>query len=57
MTDERTFARKPYAASTSTSSESSSAVIFSLVSPDIATPSRALTLTPLISTLPAAGTR
>src|ERR1700732_4526024 len=46
-----------YAASTSTSSESSSAVIFSFASSRIATPSRALTRTPLISTVPAAGTR
>src|SRR6267378_7111589 len=46
-----------YAASTSTSSESSSAVIFSFASSRIATPSRALTNTPLTSTLPTAGTR
>ena len=45
------------AASTSTSSESSSAVIVSLPSSRIAAPSRALTRTPLTSTLPAAGTR
>src|ERR1017187_4615173 len=48
---------EPYAASTSTSSESSSAVILSRASSRIATPSRALTRTPLISTAPAAGTR
>ena len=47
----------PYAASTSTSSESSSAVIVSFASSRIAAPSRALTRTPLTSTLPAAGTR
>jgi len=46
-----------YAASTSTISESSSAVIFSLSSSRIAAPSRALTRTPLISTDPAAGTK
>ena len=46
-----------YAASTSTSSESSSAVIVSFASSRIAAPSRALTRTPLTSTLPAAGTR
>lgn len=46
-----------YAASTSTSSESSSAVMISFVSSRIATPSRALTPMPLTSTLPAAGTR
>src|SRR5450756_1274817 len=46
-----------YAASTSTSSESSSAVILSFASSRIAAPSRALTRTPLISTAPAAGTR
>jgi hypothetical protein len=48
---------EPYAASTSTSSVSSSAVIFSFASSRIATPSRALTNTPLTSTLPTAGTR
>ena len=46
-----------YAASTSTSSESSSAVIVSFASSRIAAPSRALTRTPLTSTLPVAGTR
>jgi len=45
------------AASTSTSSESSSAVIVSCASSRIAAPSRALTRTPLTSTAPAAGTR
>src|SRR3984893_953264 len=49
--------RFAYAASTSTSSESSSAVIFSFASSRMATPSRALTRTPLTSTAPAAGTR
>ena len=43
----------PYAASTSTSSESSSALMVSVASSEIAAPSRALTLTPLTSTLPA----
>ena len=46
-----------YAASTSTSSLSSNAVIVSFASSRIAAPSRALTRTPLTSTLPAAGTR
>ena len=46
-----------HAASTSTSSESSSAVIVQRASSRIATPSRALTRTPLTSTAPAAGTR
>src|SRR5437899_720740 len=46
-----------YAASTSTNSESSSAVIVSFASLRIAAPSRALTRTPLTSMLPAAGTR
>jgi len=46
-----------YAASTSTNSESSSAVIRSFASSRIAAPSRALTRTPLTSTAPAAGTR
>ena len=49
--------RSAYAASTSTSSESSNALIVSLVSSEIAAPSRALTFTPLTSTRPAAGTR
>src|SRR3984893_377197 len=46
-----------YAASTSTSSESSSAVIFSFASSRIATPSRALTRTPLIFAEPASANR
>src|SRR5205814_3019025 len=48
---------RPYAASTSTSSESCSAVIFSTGSSVMAAPSRVLTRTPLISTAPVAGTR
>src|SRR5207247_944867 len=55
MTTERWFVdERGQAASTSTSSESSSAVILSRASSRIATPSRALTRTPLISTAPAA---
>src|SRR5207237_9141984 len=46
-----------YGASTSTSSLSSSAVIFSFASSVIAAPSRALTRPPLISTASSAGQR
>ena len=47
----------PYTASTRTISLSSSALIFSTASSEMAAPSRVKMRTPLISTLPNAGTR